>query len=101
MLKSSERAKLRGLANSKDTVKINIGKDFLNKNSIANIENSLEKNELIKICLLKSVDSDVKSVAEILSSQLNCDVIQVIGRTIVIYRKNPKLGDKSRYQLWI
>lgn len=99
MLKSSERAKLRGLANSKDTVKINIGKEYLNANSIANLEAAIDHHELIKVSLLKSVNGDIKDVSAILCSKLNAESVQMIGRTIVLYRKNPKLGDKSKYKL--
>ena len=94
MLTQSEKKQLKALA-SQETVKYQIGKtdsvlDVLNK--------ALTARELIKIDVLKGAVNPVMEIALDLSSKLNADIVQVVGRVIVLFRRNkenPKIKLKK------
>ena len=51
------------------------------------LEEALEARELIKINVLKNCDDDVRMIAEAIAEHLHAEVVQTIGRRIVIYRQ--------------
>jgi RNA-binding protein len=67
-----------------------IGKDGINENFIKQINDALEARELIKITVLVNCDADVRDLCNKLTSEVNADPVQVIGRKIVIYRPSVK-----------
>jgi RNA-binding protein len=68
----------------------NLGKDGLSKNFIIMIDNALAANEMVKVKLLKTVEEETKVVAKQLSSSTNSTLVQVVGKTITLYRKSDK-----------
>lgn len=98
MINNIQRKKLKSIIANQPILKINIGKDCLKKTSIDNIKNALEVHEVVKISLLNNSFSskEEKSLITLnLIEALNCDVISIIGNTIVIYKSNPK----SKYHI--
>lgn len=93
MLTSKERAYLRGLASKLDAV-VQIGHKEVSDNMLLQIDGALETRELIKLSVLQNSDADAKILAAELSSILEADVVSVIGRKIVLYRKSKKKGVK-------
>ena len=89
MLTSKQRAQLRGMANGIDTV-LTIGKDGVSPPLTAAVDEALEARELIKLGVLNNCADDPVSVAEMLSGRTRSDVVQIIGKKIVLYRKNKK-----------
>lgn len=87
MLTSKERAYLRSLANKADSI-IQIGKGGSSPEVVASLDEALEKRELVKATLLNNCFEDVKDVANILSERTRSDVVQVVGKKIVFYRKS-------------
>jgi len=87
MLNSKDRATLRGMAN-KLTPIFHLGKQGVVPEMVAGIREALEKRELIKIDLLENCELDVREAAEIVSSRTGSEVVQVIGRKIVLYKKS-------------
>ena len=85
MLKGKDKRYLRAQANTMHAI-FQIGKDALSENLIEGIDIALESHELIKISVLKSCASDVRELAFDLSSQTNSEIVQIIGRTIILYR---------------
>ncbi|MDR0922010.1 MAG: ribosome assembly RNA-binding protein YhbY [Lactobacillales bacterium] len=71
-----------------------IGKGGLNNELKTQIREALERRELIKISLLQNTDEEVDDVAEVLEEQLGLDVVQTIGRTLVLFKPSSK--DKYR-----
>ena len=53
-------------------------------------DKALTAHELIKIDVMKNVTTEIMELALDLSSKLKAEVVNVIGRTILLYRKNPK-----------
>lgn len=90
MLTSKNKATLKHIAHSQDLVKINIGKDLISQSVIDSIENCFNTHELIKISFLKSSfqEKTKNELIVTLVDELDCDVIQIIGNTCIIYREN-------------
>ena len=87
MLTQSEKKQLKALI-VKDKTKYQIGKSEVTNSLLDMLDKALIARELIKIEVLKSATSSVMELTLDLSSKLNADVVQVVGRTIVLYRKN-------------
>ena len=71
-----------------------IGKAGVNPEQIKQIAEALEKRELIKISLLQNTDETTETVAEALTNEIGCAVVQTIGRILVVY----KPSTKEKYQ---
>lgn len=67
-----------------------IGKGGLNNELKTAIREALDRRELIKISLLQNTDEEAQDVAEVLSEQLTLDVVQIIGRTLVLFKPSTK-----------
>ncbi len=85
MLTSNEKRQLKALASTLDT-KYQIGKNEISDTVLAMLDKALTARELIKIDVMKSVGVPIMELALDLSSRLNADVVQVVGRVIVLYR---------------
>ena len=77
-LTSKQRAQLRGLANSIDTI-LHIGKDGLGDNLIAQADAALEARELVKGKVLENSLLSAREGAEALAKATRAEVVQVIG----------------------
>lgn len=82
---SKHRAYLKGLAMTLDPV-FQIGKASLTPEVTAAVAEALEARELIKISVLKNCLDDGRSIAEVLAERTRSEVVQVIGKKIVLYK---------------
>ncbi|KAF1296817.1 RNA-binding protein [Enterococcus sp. JM4C] len=71
-----------------------VGKGGMNEAMWVQIDEALMKRELIKISLLQNTDEVAEEVAEILENEIHCQVVQIIGRVLVLY----KPSEKEKYQ---
>ncbi|MBQ7116466.1 MAG: YhbY family RNA-binding protein [Clostridia bacterium] len=95
MMTSKERAKLRAEANGLDPI-FQIGKEGVTDAVIAQIEDTFNTRELFKIKVhLETSPEGPKEIAQKISEATGCDVIQVIGGTIVVFRINLILRQKA------
>ena len=85
-LNSRQRAQLRGLANSIDTI-IHIGKDGIGENLIKQANDALEARELIKGKVLENSMLSAREGAEELAQATRSQVVQIIGTKFVLYRE--------------
>lgn len=83
---SKQRSYLKGLAMNIDPI-FQIGKSSLTPEITNAIAEALEARELIKITVLKNCLDDGRSIAEVLSERTRSEVVQVIGRRIVLYKQ--------------
>ncbi len=97
MITTKQRAYLRGLAMNIDP-SFQVGKNSLTPMFTEAIIENLEKNELIKISVLKNCDDEPKEIAGILADRTHSEVVAVTGRKIVIYRQ-AKDKDKRKIEL--
>ncbi len=82
---SKERAYLKSLAMNIDPI-VRIGKDSLTPEVVRSTDEALEARELIKIAVLNNCFDDVKELANTLAERTRSQVVQTIGRKIVLYR---------------
>lgn len=87
MLNSKQRAYLRGLSNKIDSI-FQIGKGGASPELIEAIDEALEARELIKCNVLNNCMEDIKYVASAISERTKSDIVQIIGKKIVIYRQS-------------
>ena len=97
-LTSKQRAQLRGLANSIDTI-VHIGKDGLGENLIKQANDALEARELIKCRVLENSEYTAREGAEALAKATRSEVVQVIGTKFVLYRQSHNKEKKDRIVL--
>lgn len=92
-LTSKQRAYLKGLASTLDPI-FQIGKASLTPEVTNAVEESFNTRELIKIAVLKNCIDDPRAIAEALADRTHSVVVQVIGKKIILYKKdkkNPKI----------
>ena len=92
---SKQRAYLKGLAMKIDPI-FQIGKSSVTPELTAAIAEALEARELIKITVLKNCLDDGKSIAQVLAERTRSEVVQVIGKKIVLYKP---AKDESRRKI--
>ena len=88
---SKQRAYLKSLAMKTDPI-LQLGKGGVTPENTASVDEALAARELIKISILQNCLEDPRQIAETLAERTHSQVVQVIGRKIVLYRegKNEK-----------
>lgn len=89
MLTNKDKQKLRGVAQTRRAL-FQIGKDNISENMIKTISDSLEAHELVKISMLKTCTMAPREAALDLCAGTNSEIVQIIGKTIVLYRRSKK-----------
>lgn len=98
-LSSKERALLRAEAHHL-TALVHIGHNGITPAIQQTLDDTLRTKELVKIQLTKTADLDLKVAAGDLAKLVDADVVQVIGRTVTLYRENPDLELKGDLPAW-
>lgn len=83
---SKQRSYLKGLAMNIDPI-FQIGKSGLTPEITNAVIEVLEARELIKITVLKNCMDDGSSIAQVLSERTHSEIVQVIGRRMVLYKQ--------------
>lgn len=86
---SKQRAYLRGLANTMEPI-LHAGKGGISDAMIKQADDALEARELIKGKVLETAPGTAREVAEEIAAKVNAQVVQVIGRTFVLFRQKEK-----------
>ena len=89
MLTSKQRATLRALSQSLDTI-FQIGKGGITEEICNQIANALEARELIKARVLDNSGYTAKEAAECIAEAVECDVVSCVGTRFVLYRESKK-----------
>ena len=90
---SKQRAYLKSLASNLNPI-FQVGKASLTPEFTEAIREAFNTKELIKIAVLKNCADDPNEIAEIVAERTHSQVVQVIGKKIVLYKpdkKNPKI----------
>lgn len=93
MINTKQRAYLRSLAVTMDPV-LQIGKEGITDGTKKQAEALFEARELFKIKVLKNCELLPKQVAEEIEKMFNCEVVQVIGSKISVYRRSKRKNIK-------
>jgi RNA-binding protein len=89
MLNSKQKSALRSLGQTLKAVVL-VGKEGMSVNLAASLEDSLEAHELVKVSVLKSCPATVNEIALDLSSATRSDIVQIIGKTVLLFRQSDK-----------
>ena len=88
-LTSKQRAQLRGLANRIDTI-LQVGKGGVGEALVKQVDDALAARELVKLRALETAPEEPGELAAQLAEATGAEVVQVIGRRLVLYRRHPK-----------
>ena len=83
---TKQRAYLKSLAMTMDPI-FQIGKNSMTPELTKAVEEALNARELIKVSVLKNCADDPQALAEILAERTKSQVVQVIGKKIVLYKE--------------
>lgn len=87
MLTPKQKRDLKGLASTL-TTRYQVGKNDISSTLIDMLDKALTAHELIKIDVMKGCTLPVMEVAIDLSNKLNSELVTVMGRVIVLFRRN-------------
>ncbi len=87
MITSKQRAYLRGLGNTVETI-MQIGKSGIGENVVVQADEALSARELIKIRVLETAPVTPREAAVKLAEHLSAEIVQVIGTRFILYRPN-------------
>ena len=100
---SKQRSKLKGIASTMAPI-AQIGKGGVTENMVNSLSEALEARELIKISVLKNCADDPKELAAVLAERTHSEVVQVIGKKIVLYKESKnkkKIELPKQYEYYI
>lgn len=84
-----ERAALRSVGNTLKPL-LAIGKEALSDAVLNQLDALLEHHELVKVKVLKTAGVDRHQLADELAAKARSSLVQVVGRTMLLYRRHPK-----------
>jgi RNA-binding protein len=93
MLTPKNKALLKKLANPLSP-SLTIGKGEISDSLVAVVDKALEAHELIKVKVLLNQAGDLETLAATLAAKSHAEVVEVIGRILILYRareKNPSI----------
>lgn len=76
---------------------LQLGKSGVTPENTASVAEALEARELIKISVLQNCLFDPRDMAEMLAERTHSEVVQVIGKKIILYKRGKK--DKRKIEL--
>lgn len=87
MLTGKQKRFLRAEAHHLSPI-FQVGKGGVNDHLIRHIEEALEARELIKVSVLNNCAEDLHDIARELSERSGAELVQVIGKIIVLYKES-------------
>ena len=97
-LTTRQKQFLKGLAHPLSAL-VQIGKDELSPGVIESIKTELLNHELIKVKIGSNCGLDKHSSSQTIAEQTDSELVQLIGKTIVLYKANPKRAKEKRIHL--
>ena len=89
MFTSKQRAHLKSLASTMKPI-AQVGKEGIGENLVKSLSDALEARELIKINLLPASGDDCDNLTANLAELLHAEVVAVIGRKAILYRRSSR-----------
>ncbi len=88
-MNSKQRAYLKSLASTMEPI-FQVGKGSVTPELTEAIGEALNARELIKVSVLKNCIDDPREIASVVAERNHAEVVQVIGKKIVLYKQNKK-----------
>lgn len=89
MLTSKQRAKLKSVAMTEDTI-LQVGKNGIPDTLVTQVSDALKAREIVKMKVLDSSPVTAQEAAAELSEKTKSEVVQVIGNKMVLFKRNPQ-----------
>ena len=86
-LRGKQRRYLRGLGVNLDP-RVMVGKEGISPDVLSALDRALTRDELVKVRLQDSAGEDRKAVARELAERAGVELVQVLGRTVLLWRRN-------------
>ena len=86
-MNSRERDFLRKMAHDLNPM-VRVGKEGYTENLKQSILDVIDSRELIKVKLLQTVEMDKKEITSIIQEKTGCELVGLIGKTIILYKEN-------------
>ena len=86
-LSGKQKKYLRGLGHHLEQ-KVTVGREGLSDNLLSSCQDALTAHELIKIKLGQNCPLNKKEAAEKLAEKTGSHLVQLIGKTVLLYRQN-------------
>lgn len=90
---TKQRAYLKSLAMTMDPI-FQIGKNSMTPELTKAVTEALQARELIKISVLKNCADDPRDLADMMAERTKSQVVQVIGKKIVLYKEGKDKNKK-------
>ena len=90
---TKQRAYLKSLAMTMDPI-FQTGKNSMSPELTQAVKEALDARELIKISVLKNCADDPKELAAMMAERTHAQVVQVIGKKIVLYKEGKDKNKK-------
>lgn len=87
MLTGKQKRHLRSLANYEKAI-FQVGKSGVNENMTEQMNEALEKRELIKVSILQNCEESKEDVGDQLAKSTGAEIVQIIGFNIVLYKES-------------
>ena len=98
MLTSKQRAQLKGLANTADTI-IHVGKGGISDAVVTQTVDALKARELVKGRVLENSLLTAREACEELAERCGAEPVQAIGSKFVLYKENRNIEKEKRIKL--
>lgn len=89
ILNNAQKRQLKALSNPLKAV-LTIGKDGIKDDMYINLDQALTAHELVKVNILKTSSISANEAAILLSSKTKSEIVNIVGRTLVLYRPSEK-----------
>lgn len=89
ILTGKQKRFLRALGTGIDPI-VQIGKAGMTENIVKQADEALEARELIKLRVLNNCLDEPKNIAVIIAEETESELVQVIGRNLLLYRPSSK-----------
>lgn len=89
MLTSKQRATLKSIASTEDTI-LQVGKNGIVDTLVIQVSDALKAREIIKMKVLEGAMLSPAEAAAELAEKTKSEVVQVIGNKIVLFKRNPQ-----------
>ena len=93
-MNSRQREYLRKAAHDLEPM-VRLGKDGFTDNQAQSILGVIESRELIKVKILQNSRVEKEEVAKEIEEKTGCEVVGIIGKTIILFKENiekPKIS---------
>ncbi len=97
-LTNAQKKYLRGRGHHL-TPLVYIGKEGLAESVIEAVDSALHSHELIKVKIVNTSSVNKHEAAEIVPQKTSSSLVQLIGKTLILYRKNPKRKKEDQIKL--